>query len=459
MLLTHHINKFLILLRLRRPDPWSPRTPLDWILYSPLQWLASLLYRHVLLPLRGCPFHPPSPPPSSSLLLTGSGGGGGYGWRGREYYYCGCGKGRPWFWHYYETSYLWGLGWGAEVLRPLMRGLGLTGYGSVGVGSGSAAGGEGAGSGDGADGTGSDTDSVSTTTGEERRGRGPRRPIRVVCLSDTHNLTLSREQVPDGDLLIHCGDLTVNGTVEEVQRQVDWLKGLPHRWKVVVGGNHDYCLGRKKTGSAGGQGGEEKEAEKDEQQQEVNWDGVEYLCDRLVELRFDGGRCLNVYGWGVVPEYGDEDYGLTYPREKHPWQGRIPDETDVLVTHTPPAHHLDLSLGCAGLLDEVWRVKPRLHVFGHVHRAHGAEAVYYDECQRAYEAIMSRQPKGPLWDLLVPGAHWLDFWDMVRHGIGNILWKWIMLGPGTNNGGLMVNAALMYGDSGVLRNPVAVVDL
>jgi hypothetical protein len=71
----------------------------------------------------------------------------------------------------------------------------------------------------------------------------------------------------------------------------------------------DYCLGRKKTGSAGGQGGEEKEAEKDEQQQEVNWDGVEYLCDRLVELRFDGGRCLNVYGWGVVPEYGDEDYG------------------------------------------------------------------------------------------------------------------------------------------------------
>jgi hypothetical protein len=93
-----------------------------------------------------------------------------------------------------------------------------------------------------------------------------------------------------------------------------------------------------------------------------------------------------------------------------------------------------------------------------VHYGHGKEAVYYDECQRAYESLMSRPQKGPLYDL-IPSARWVDAFNVVRYGIGSILWKWLMLGPGTNNGGLMANASLMYGDSGKLLNPVTVVDL
>lgn len=127
-------------------------------------------------------------------------------------------------------------------------------------------------------------------------------------------------------------------------------------------------------------------------------------------------------------------------------------------TNSRQRHHLDLSLGCPSLLDEVWRVKPRLHVFGHVHYGHGREAVYYDECQRAYETLMSMPARGPLYDLL-PGARWVAAFNVLRYGIGSILWKWLMLGPGTNNGGLMVNASVMYGNSGVLGNPVAVIDL
>ncbi|KAJ4344252.1 hypothetical protein N0V85_009807, partial [Neurospora sp. IMI 360204] len=79
-----------------------------------------------------------------------------------------------------------------------------------------------------------------------------------------------------------------------------------------------------------------------------------------------------------------------YDRASHPWTNRIPLETDILITHTPPRHHLDLDLGCAGLLAELWRVKPKLHVFGHIHWGTGCEAVYYDECQRAYESLMAR---------------------------------------------------------------------
>jgi hypothetical protein len=58
-------------------------------------------------------------------------------------------------------------------------------------------------------------------------------PIAVVCVSDTHNL---QPQLPDGDLLLHAGDLTEAGTFKELQEQLDWLNNQPHRHKVVIAG-------------------------------------------------------------------------------------------------------------------------------------------------------------------------------------------------------------------------------
>ncbi|KAH9844868.1 Calcineurin-like phosphoesterase [Teratosphaeria destructans] len=70
----------------------------------------------------------------------------------------------------------------------------------------------------------------------------PRPPIRLVCLSDTHNLSPPPPAIPHGDILIHAGDLTTDGTPAEIQSQIDWLDALPHAHKVVVAGNHDYFL-------------------------------------------------------------------------------------------------------------------------------------------------------------------------------------------------------------------------
>lgn len=120
--------------------------------------------------------------------------------------------------------------------------------------------------------------------------------------------------------------------------------------------------------------------------------------------------------------------------------------------------HRDLNLGCPGLLEEVWRVKPKLHVFGHVHWGHGREAVYFDEGQRAYESVMARTGNGFIYDLL-PSRAWVDSVAVVWYGFISIVWKYAMLGPGSNNGGLMVNAAVMYGNTGRVTNPVQVVDL
>ena len=67
----------------------------------------------------------------------------------------------------------------------------------------------------------------------------PEQPIKVVCVSDTHNQTPA---LPDGDLLVHAGDLTERGTFAEMQTQLDWLNQQPHLRKVVIAGNHDRIL-------------------------------------------------------------------------------------------------------------------------------------------------------------------------------------------------------------------------
>lgn len=46
----------------------------------------------------------------------------------------------------------------------------------------------------------------------------------------------------------------------------------------------------------------------------------------------------------------------------------------------------------------LWRIRPRLHVFGHVHESHGWEWVAFDTLQWAFEqAVLAR---GGLWNLL-----------------------------------------------------------
>lgn len=112
--------------------------------------------------------------------------------------------------------------------------------------------------------------------------------------------------------------------------------------------------------------------------------------------------------------------------------------------------HRDLSLGCPGLLGEIWRTKPKVHVFGHVHWGRGIEPVYWDDCQRAYENLMSRRKRGPIYDM-IPNPGWIDAWKMVIFAVKAILWQWFWLG-GKGNGGVFINAAMQAGTSGKLTN-------
>jgi hypothetical protein len=125
--------------------------------------------------------------------------------------------------------------------------------------------------------------------------KSPQPVIRVVCLSDTHDNIVTT--VPDGDLLIHAGDLTTDGTVDDIQRQIDWLDSLPHRHKVIIAGNHDSWFDTASRRPVDRESG-----------RTVNLKSLVYLQDELVTLDFKGGRNLNVYGAADIPQCGGSDF-------------------------------------------------------------------------------------------------------------------------------------------------------
>ncbi|KAF2190937.1 Metallo-dependent phosphatase [Zopfia rhizophila CBS 207.26] len=289
--------------------------------------------------------------------------------------------------------------------------------------------------------------------------------IRIVCISDTHEHI--PENVPAGDILIYAGDMTNDGSVESIQKHVDWLNSLPHQEIVLIAGNHDTYLDPRTRPSL-------PEAQR---KGSVNWKRVHYLQHRSITLTItvepgpsssrehllSGGRRqrrIKLYGAPQIPACGPMSvHAFQYPRGADAWSETVPADTDILITHTPPKFHMDLPLpsgmGCEHLATEVRRVKPTLHVFGHVHWGAGQMVVWWDGCQEAYErgmAIRSRWTHGVL-------NPWL-WWNVVRvgyRGVRGLVWDKIW--GGQRQSTIMVNAAQMYGNTGRLGNPVQVVDI
>lgn len=217
-------------------------------------------------------------------------------------------------------------------------------------------------------------------------------PVSVVCVSDTHN---SQPALPHGDVLIHAGDLTQSGTLRELQAAVAWLRAQPHPVKIVVAGNHDLLLDDA-AGDARRRAGQENAAAP-AARAAIDWGDIVYLENAAATVTCPNGRRLHVYGSPLSPRHGN--WAFQYPRGEDVWAGTVPEGVDVLVTHGPPRAHLDLQrLGCVHLLRELWRVRPRLHVFGHVHEGAGTEWLYFDGLQAAYERTVV--DGGGLWNLM-----------------------------------------------------------
>lgn len=147
-----------------------------------------------------------------------------------------------------------------------------------------------------------------------------------------------------------------------------------------------------------------------------------------------------------------------YLREQDAWSETVPRDTDILVTHTPPKYHcdLDIGLGCQYLLREIWRIRPRLHVCGHIHAGAGRETLWWDRTQSAYEALRERGKDGLIHSLFNPRV-WFHLGALIFYGMQGILWTRIW--GGAQRTTTLINAALTYNNTGKLGNVVQVVDI
>lgn len=185
--------------------------------------------------------------------------------------------------------------------------------------------------------------------------------MRVVCISDTHG-KLAALRIPDGDLLVHAGDATKRGTLEELQRFGDELAALRRRFReiVFVPGNHDFIC------------------ETNPQRSAQILSAATVLSDRAWTVA--GTR---VYGSPWQPWFCD--WAFNFPREdggaaaRTTWAG-IPEDVELLITHGPPRGILDRTargdaVGCPVLRQRLEELPSlRLHVFGHIHEAYGEAA-------------------------------------------------------------------------------------
>lgn len=179
--------------------------------------------------------------------------------------------------------------------------------------------------------------------------------MKVVVISDTHNLH-SKLILPAGDLLIHCGDFSSFGSVKEIISFNNYLKTLPFDKKLIVPGNHDLLC------------------EKDISLCKSLISNGKLFVDELIEIE---GKKFYFSPW--TPKFGN--WCFMEERESiHRHWGKIPEKTDVLITHGPPHGILDsvmssfgsISVGCEALRKKVFEIKPRFHLFGHVHEGYGS---------------------------------------------------------------------------------------
>lgn len=180
--------------------------------------------------------------------------------------------------------------------------------------------------------------------------------MKIVFISDTHNKHRQLEKLPNADVIVHAGDFTSMGYEHEIRDFFKWYSKLTqYKYKIAIAGNHERLF--ESNGLLA---------------KSHIPDNVVYLEDNEVVIkgiRFYGSPVsLPFYNWAFMrPEN----------KLKQHWEA-IPDNVDVLITHTPPYGFCDFfepkneNLGSPTLRDEIlMRIKPKISVFGHIHTGRG----------------------------------------------------------------------------------------
>jgi len=219
--------------------------------------------------------------------------------------------------------------------------------------------------------------------------------LRIVTISDTHNASPgSGFSLPRGDILIHAGDLTNNGTPGEIRKALTWLRETDYECKIVIGGNHDIALDENFPDQSDGAGAVEvREAIKGDEK-------IIYLEheSKIVKVK---GTEITLFGSPYSPASAEKKWAFQYlPDQAEELWSSTPTDTTILITHTPPAGHLDSSAhwtrgGCPALTNALSRIRPALHVCGHCHEGRGGRVVCWSDEAEAETGVLVREWQDP----------------------------------------------------------------
>lgn len=198
--------------------------------------------------------------------------------------------------------------------------------------------------------------------------------MRIVCISDTHQMHKDLD-IPHGDLLLHAGDFTNSGHSKPLKKFNAWLGRLPHKHKVIIAGNHDKMF----------------QNEPERARRFIT--NATYLEDSSTLIPYGDGH-IKIYGAPWSTEFYPRTWSFNASRgpvmQSH-WT-KIPEDTDILMTHGPSFGYGDRvnnvqmtdemnnasfeflnngRSGCKDLEAAILRIKPRLHLCGHIHEDRG----------------------------------------------------------------------------------------
>lgn len=186
--------------------------------------------------------------------------------------------------------------------------------------------------------------------------------MKIVAISDTHTKHESFI-IPPCDLLIHAGDYSNIGKIDDVISFLDWFSKQPAKYKIFIGGNHDKCCDKKYDFDTGA------DLWFDNLIASYIDKGIHYIDNESIEI-----EGIKIFGSPDTPWFYGDYWARNHYRDKIGliWDN-IPADTDILVTHGPPYRIMDyvedsmMHVGDESLLTKVREIKPKYHIFGHIH--------------------------------------------------------------------------------------------
>jgi Icc-related predicted phosphoesterase len=179
--------------------------------------------------------------------------------------------------------------------------------------------------------------------------------MKITFFSDTHT---KHDGIifPEADVLVCTGDFTNVGKVHDVSEFAEFIQKQPHKHKIVIAGNHDFCFENEDRILA---------------EKILTFSGITYLNDSGVTI--DG---IKFWGSPVQPYFGNWAFNRERGSDIKKHWDLIPNDTDILLTHGPAYGILDmcdngLRVGCCELLKRIDEVRPKIHACGHIHEGYG----------------------------------------------------------------------------------------